>query len=176
MATARTQEWAALALVLGFASLIACGTADDVASQQLDEPVALQDQEDAVCGMVVSEQSAPRSQVVHGDGSRFFFCSLGDMLVYLDAPSPHGAPQSTFVEVMSPGEDPGQGHFGEHPWVRLEDAVYVVGVHRRGIMGEPVLAYARKDEAESVAVAHSGAQVLNSLELRAWWRDLATAR
>ena len=81
------------------------------------QPVAIADQEDEVCGMLVREQSAPRSQIVHRDGSRVFFCSLGDMLVHLGAPSPRGRAEALFVEVMAPHEDPMQTHAGPHEWV-----------------------------------------------------------
>jgi nitrous oxide reductase accessory protein NosL len=122
--------------------------------------------------MLVREQSAPRGQVVHRDGSRFFFCSLGDMLVHLSAPSPHGRTQAIFVEVMEPGEDPMQSHTGVHRWVPAQDAVFVVGIGRKGIMGEPVLSYADRSEAERAMQGHSGARMLDMAGLRDWWKAL----
>lgn len=139
------------------------------ATARMHEAAALTDQEGAVCGMLVRAQSAPRSQIVHRDGSRFFFCSLGDMLVHLGAPSPHGRAEAIFVEAMLPEEDPLQSHTGDHPWVPAEDATYVVGVARQGIMGEPVLAYATRGEAEAAMLEHGGAQLLDLPGLREWW-------
>ncbi len=152
--------------------LLSCGPTDEGDIGLPHQAVALDDQEDEVCGMLVREQSAPRSQVVHRDGSRFFFCSLADMLVHLSAPSPHGRTESVFVEVMKPEEDPMRTHTGIHPWVPAEDAVYVIGIERRGVMGEPVLVYAGRSEAERAMQGHNGARMLNLSGLRDWWKDL----
>jgi nitrous oxide reductase accessory protein NosL len=96
-------------------SLIGCDASNGDLEKHVRQAAPLLDQEDAVCGMLVREQSAPRGQVVHRDGTRFFFCSLGDMLVHIGAPFPHGRPQAIFVEVLKPEEDPMQSHTGEHP-------------------------------------------------------------
>jgi nitrous oxide reductase accessory protein NosL len=165
---------AAWAVVLLLAS--GCGPAADDAPRADDVPIAIADQEDAVCGMLVREQSAPRAQVVHRDGERAFFCSIGDLLVYLDAPSPHGPVRAIFVEVMEPGEDPARHHTGSHPWHEARSATYVVGVERPAIMGEPVLAYASAAEARSVAEAHAGARVLDFEALMDRWRERQAAR
>jgi nitrous oxide reductase accessory protein NosL len=133
------------------------------------QPVAIADQEDEVCGMLVREQSAPRSQIVHRDGSRVFFCSLGDMLVHLGAPSPRGRAEALFVEVMAPHEDPMQTHAGPHEWVEAHDAVYVVGIERRSIMGEPVLAYASEAHAKLAMQGRDGARMLDLPALESWW-------
>jgi nitrous oxide reductase accessory protein NosL len=162
--------------VLVALSLLSCGPADDGDAERERGPVALRDQEDEVCGMLVREQSAPRAQITHRDGSRFFFCSIGDMLVHLGAPSPHGRANAIFVEVMEPQEDPSQSHTGVHPWVLAEDAVYVVGVERPGIMGEPVLTYATRSNAERVIERHAGAQMLDVAGLREWWDAREAAR
>lgn len=141
-------------------------------SAQVYQSVALDDQEDEVCGMLVREQSAPRGQVVHRDGTRFFFCSLGDMLVHLRAPSPHGRTDAVFVEVMTSEEDPAQSHTEDHPWVPAADAIYVVGIERQRIMGKPVLAYANRREAELAMRGHEGAQILDLVALKKWWQSL----
>jgi nitrous oxide reductase accessory protein NosL len=156
------------AMLVGLA-LLGCGPADEGDVEGRHQAVALDEQEDEVCGMLVREQSAPRSQVIHRDGSRFFFCSLGDMLVYLSAPSPHGRVEAVFVEVMDPGEDPMQSHTGVHPWVAAADAIYVVGIERPAIMGDPVLAYADRSQAERAMQAHRGAKMLDMAGLRDWW-------
>lgn len=150
-------------------AMLGCGAADDDV-RHAHPPAALSDQEDAVCGMLVREQSAPRGQVVHRDGSRFFFCSIGDLLVHLSAPSPHGRADDVFVEVMDPSEDPGRAHTGEHAWLPVDEAVYVVGIDRPGIMGAPVLTYATRQAAEQVASKYPGARVLDAAALREWWK------
>lgn len=167
-----------LALVVSVALLmgLGCGPAADQQATHAYEAVALADQEDEVCGMLVREQTAPRAQVVHVDGSRFFFCSLGDMLVHMSAPSPNGRAEAVFVEVMTAGQDPMQSHTGVHPWVRAESAVYVVGIERQRIMGAPVLAYANEAEAIRAMQGHAGARKLDSSGLRDWWKAKQAAR
>lgn len=163
---------AALAMLL----CLACGADDERDATTAHSALPIADQEDAVCGMLVREQSAPRSQVVYRDGERLFFCSLGDMLVHLDAPSPHGRAETIFVEVMSPDQDPLETHTGEQPWLPADEAVYVVGVPREGIMGEPVLAYATRADAEQVARQYEGAELLELAGLRDWWQALSRSR
>jgi nitrous oxide reductase accessory protein NosL len=158
-----------VAAVLVALSLVSCGPADDGDTERAHGPVALGDQEDEVCGMLVREQPAPRSQVAHSDGSRFFFCSIGDMLVHLGAPSAHGRVEAIFVEVVEPQEDPSQPDTSAHPWVPAKEAIYVVGIERPGIMGEPVLSYAARSDAERVVARHAGAQILDVAGLREWW-------
>jgi nitrous oxide reductase accessory protein NosL len=173
---AQTMRCASVAWTLVLLALAGCGPSDDGDARHLHQAAALADQEDEVCGMLVRAQSAPRGQVVHRDGSRFFFCSLGDLLVHLGAPSPHGRTVAVFVEVMNPDENPMASHLDQHPWVLAEDAFYVIGIERQGIMGEPVLAYAERGAAESAAQGHTDARVLDLGGLRDWWKELEAAR
>ena len=163
-------------VALATLALLGCGLGDDVDSSARHQAVALEDQADPVCGMFVREQSAPRSQLVHRDGSRFFLCSLGDMLVHLDAPSPHGKAEAVFVEVMQTAEDPAQSHTGEHAWLPAEEAAYVVGIERRAIMGEPVLAYASRNEAEAAMKMYGGTALLDLPGLQDWWQATQAAK
>jgi nitrous oxide reductase accessory protein NosL len=133
--------------------------------------VSIDDREDPVCGMLVRNQSAPRGQVHHRDGTDLAFCSLGDLLVHLSAPSRHGEAVRVFVEVMRPDEDPLQSHTGAHPWAPASEVAFVVGVPREGIMGAPVLSYRDAATAAAVAEAHTGAQVLDFEALKRWWRE-----
>ena len=147
-----------------------CGRSDQAETGVSREPVAIDDQAGAVCGMLVRDQSAPRGQVIHRDGERSFLCSIGDLLAYLEVPSPRGRPLEVLVEVMEPDEDPLEAHTGSHPWLPAADAVYVVGIPRRGIMGAPVLVYRDVAAAEQVT-AGTSARVLGFDELKSWWAD-----
>ena len=118
----------------------------------------------AACGMVVREQPAPRGQVLHRDGTNPFFCSLGDMLHYLKAPSPHGRVTGVFVEVLDPNLDPMLLSSSPRPWLTADQAAFVVGFPREGFMGPPLLAYEKRTDAE--AAAKHGARVTD-------WRNLA---
>lgn len=149
-------------------SIAACGPAEEAGESVSVAPVAIDDQEGAVCGMLVRDQSAPRAQVIHRDGERSFLCSIGDLLAYLEVPSPSGEALEVLVEVMEPDEDPLASHPEPHPWMRAADAVYVIGIPRRGIMGEPVLVYVDIETAEQVT-AGTSARIVDFAELQRWW-------
>ncbi len=153
-----------------------CGPGDEGIDREAASPIELADQEDAVCGMLVREQSAPRAQVIHRDGERAFFCSVGDLLVHLSAPSPHGSVQVVFVEVLRADDDPQESHTAARPWRRAEEATYVIGIDRPSIMGASVLAYASVEDARLVASRHAGARVVDLAELKQWWRALQADR
>ncbi len=162
-------------LVLGLAISLASCTPEDSAQEATTlEPLAISDHEGAVCGMLVRDQSAPRGQVVHRDGERAFLCSIGDLLIYLEAPSPHGKPSQVLVEVMEPEEDPRESHTGPHPWIPAEEGVYVVGIERSGIMGAPVLVYRSRADAERVTLGTT-ARILDYEALRRWWSTRESA-
>jgi len=154
--------WAA-----GAAGLWTAGCAKEQSEQAAvhkQEAVAMGPATCAACGMVVSEQPAPRGQAVHRDGTREFFCSLADMVQYAEIPSPHGALTHAFVEALDPATDPLETDVAPRVWVDAEAAGYVLGVARKMIMGTPVLAYA--DAAQAKAVAESAGGTVHA------WADL----
>jgi copper chaperone NosL len=103
------------------------------------------------CGMVVREQPAPRAQVVHRDGKRVYFCSVGDMIQYTNTPSPHGKVKHIFVERQTVAVQPQIHDTHPHVWQDARTAHYVMGVKRSGIMGPPVLVFSSEDIAKQVA-------------------------
>ena len=117
------------------------------------------------CGMVVRDQPAPRGQVVHRDGTRAFFCSISDMVLYMETPSPHGKIQQSYVEVMDQAANPKNLDNSELEWASAEMAGYVLGFPRKGIMGEPVLVYKNNQIAVEVAETHDG-EAVNLSQLR----------
>lgn len=119
-------------------------------------PQAMDGHECAACGMTVRDQPSPRGQVLHRDGTRAFFCSIGDMVTYLAAPSPHGEPRGVWVEANDPAADPMPPDTAARPWVTAQSASYVLGVPRERIMGAPVVVYAARGDADRVAGAAPG--------------------
>ncbi len=109
----------------------------------------------AACGMVVREQPSPRAQLVHRDGTRAHFCSVGDLLTYHDTPSPHGKPAAAFVEANDP-KALDTNSKKVLLWLNSEAAHFVVGVQREGVMGLPTLAYDEAGAAQRVAKALGG--------------------
>lgn len=144
-----------VALLLALALVLGCGGAKQTSEVQAvaADPGGA---ECSVCGMVVREQPSPRGQVVHRDGSHAWFCSIGDLRAYLQTPGPRGAPIATFVEAMPAGVDLYQRDPAPRPWVRAEDATYVVGFQRIGVMGKPVGAFASVDGAAASAPGVEG--------------------
>jgi len=161
------SRWLAVALLMA----LGCGTGKQAESVAPAEAGPLADHEGAVCGMLVRTQSAPRGQVVHRDGTNLFFCSIGDLLVHLSAPSPHGRVVEVFVEVLEPDEDPNRPHLAPHPWLRADEVAFVIGIERPNIMGEPVLAYRDAEAASQVTARNAGAIVLGFDELKLWWSE-----
>jgi len=145
--------------------LAACGNSRQEAEQPLTWE-SIGTSECATCGMVVAEQPAPRGQLVHRDGTRTFFCSLGDLYHYQAAPSPHGKALAIFVEVLDPANDPLALDLAEQPWAPVGEASFVLGLKRVGIMGTPLVAYQSREDAEKTAQAH-GARSLD-------WASLAS--
>ena len=142
------------------ALLVLCGCAKNGdAGEAAATAHAIADHECAACGMVVREQNSPRGQLVHRDGTREFFCSVSDMLTYMEAPSPHGKVTSVFVESLAPQSAPAEFDISTRPWVPAEEASYVLGVDRPRVMGTPILVYEKTDDAKEVAGANSGTVV-----------------
>ncbi|HIF97283.1 MAG TPA: hypothetical protein EYQ54_09715 [Myxococcales bacterium] len=149
---------------------LACDSPEAPPSRPEIGPEAISNQEDAVCGMLVRGQSAPRAQVIHRDGTRAFFCSVADLLAYLEAPSPHGAVLRTYLEVMEPDESPAQSHTRAHPWSEAGQASFVVGLKRSSIMGAPVMVYRDPNAAALARGDHPNTHILDFDGLRGWWR------
>lgn len=147
-----------LALLLVAVVLSALGC-DDTRQQKAPVNTAAVDfehHECAACGMIVREQPAPRGQLVHRDGERAYFCSIADMLSYVDVPSPHGKPAAVYVETSSATEDLYAVTTAKRPWTDARTASYVTGIENPKIMGFPVLAYTSEESAKTVATSISG--------------------
>ncbi|HUH04234.1 MAG TPA: nitrous oxide reductase accessory protein NosL [Kofleriaceae bacterium] len=152
---------AAAALVLIGAS---CSRGGSGAAEVELHAEPIDGQECGACGMIVREQSAARAQLVHRDGTRHFFCSIGDLLAYLEAPSPHGAVRATYVETLDPNADPREFEVAPRPWVPAESAHFVTGVAKPRVMGRPVLVFETAETASAAATQYGGTVVP--------WRDL----
>jgi len=121
----------------------------------------------AACSMIVREQSAPRGQVIHRDGTRLYFCSVSDMLTYLQAPSPHGKVAAMWVETLDPAADPVAFDVSRHPWMDATRASYVLGVEKPRVMGVPIVAYASPEDAQRVVSRSEGAKFVDWETLKA---------
>jgi len=137
-----------LALIL---SLMACGSNDETAAAADLSAAPIAEHECAACGMILREQPAPRAELVHRDGERAFFCSIADLITYLEAPSPHGQPQAIYVEVMADDATPDHLSTEPRPLRLAQDVSFVYGDMHRPVMGEPVLTFTTRAAAELAA-------------------------
>jgi copper chaperone NosL len=120
------------------------------------------------CGMIVREQPIPRGQAIHRDGKRVFFCSLSDMLSYLQTPSPHGKAQAIYVEALEPSADPLPFATTLRPWIPAQEASFVLGVKKDRVMGTPLLSYASPADAQRWAKQHNAQALSWDALLPAW--------
>lgn len=141
------------------------GSKDSAAAAASAAPIGIS--ECAACGMVVREQPAPRGQVVHRDGTRVFLCSIGDLVQYLQSPSPHGSATDVFVEALGADDDPTAVDSRERSFIRADSASYVVGIKRPNVMGRPVLVY-ESEVSAAKARALPGAQPMTWAEVQRW--------
>ena len=140
------------ALALGALSAVACDKkAEAAAATASTSAAAIGIAECAACGMVVQEQPAPRGQLVHRDGTREHFCSIADLVQYLEAPSPHGKATAIFVEALEDDFDPASADAKARPWTAAKSATFVVGVERENVMGHAALSYERRAQADAAA-------------------------
>lgn len=137
----------------------ACHSSTETQAAAETSPLPLAGTECAACGMTVAEQPAPRGQVVHRDGTHAFFCSVADMVTYLESPSPHGAALGTFVEVLPLGTDPAETDMSQYPWTDAAQASFVVGEFERPVMGRPILTFEVESDAQEAAARLDGSVI-----------------
>lgn len=161
----------AVIALMALVVLAGCWSDEDEAQRATNSGAgSIADAEGAVCGMVIKDQPAPRAQVVHRDGTRLFLCGIADLMVHLEAPSPHGSPVAIFVEAMEAHEDPREIHLGDHEWIHAQDAIFRIGDQRPAmIMGRPAMVYRDRSTAEK-ALQHGPVEILDFEEFQAWWR------
>ncbi|CAM2069397.1 Nitrous oxide reductase accessory protein NosL [Sulfidibacter corallicola] len=123
------------------ATLLGCTVAESTAATVEASAEAIGPAECAACGMVVREQPAPRGQVVHRDGTRKHFCAVGDLVIYLEEPSPHGSVTHIFFEYFEPQTPIAEMGTAPRPWLKADEGAYIIAPDRQGIMGTPVLVY-----------------------------------
>jgi len=129
----------------------ACGSQETEQAPVNTESAPIAEHECATCGMILREQPAPRAELVHRDGTRAFFCSIADLVTYLEAPSPHGHPVAIYVEVMPDDASPDDLSSDIRPLRPAEQVSFVYGGLRRPVMGEPVLTFATGAAAQRAA-------------------------
>ncbi len=121
-----------------------------------DHAIHLDQQQCAVCGMLVADQPVPRVQLLHRDGTRAFLCSASELRPYLVTPSRHGKVRTVFMEALSPKASIHDLGILPRPWTNAQDAYYLLGGPQRKIMGESILVYETRHEAEAARLRLGG--------------------
>ncbi len=114
----------------------------------------------AACGMVVREQPAPRGQVIYRNGSRQFLCSTGDLVHFLEVPSPSGKPMAIYAEVMPDDHEAGTRDTAWQPWGEAGELFFVIDIEREGVMGKPALTFNTQEAAGKAAKKFTGKVVI----------------
>jgi nitrous oxide reductase accessory protein NosL len=89
---------------------------------------------------------------------------LGDLIHYLESPSPHGAPRGVFVEAVETSANPTSIDTRERGWIAAPAAVYLTGIERPHVMGPGLVAYSSAQAASEAAQRYGGRA--------AAWREL----
>ncbi len=165
MSTCTTLLLAAL-LLASSVGTVACSSKKAASQSAAHQAEDMQGHECAACGMIVRDQPAPRGQLVHNDGTRLFFCSVSDMITYLEAPSPHGKAVAIFAESMDQDSDPLAANVKPQPWLDATTASYVVGFEKQ-VMGDPILSYST-DANATAKTSQISDEVMDWKALRTW--------
>ncbi len=110
------------------------------------------------CAMYVLEQPGPRGQLVYRDGSRRYFCSIGDLLAILTLPSPLGEPRQIWIEAMPADMVLADNNTEPQLWIKVNQAHFVVGIERRGVMGMPAVSLASSEDAK-IFIGRNGGEL-----------------
>lgn len=131
-------------LLFLFLAFISCGSFVSLEKSETHVALPMGSAECSSCGMILRDQPPPRGQLIHRDGEHVFFCSIGDLIHYMETPSPHGAVQEVFIEGLSVDYDFYTNDVSELSWFPTHELAFQVGVERPGIMGVPILAFPKE--------------------------------
>lgn len=143
------------AFPLLLASLALAGCKEELA--QAPDPVSLN--AEAVgfyCQMNLLEHDGPKAQI-HLDGmpAPIFLSQVRDAIAYMRMPEQSHAITAVYVNDMSQAES--WARPGADNWMRIEDAVFVLGSRQIGGMGAPeVVPFSDRADAEGFAAEHGG--------------------
>jgi copper chaperone NosL len=105
-----------------------------------------------VCGMIIVDFPGAKAQIHYKDGKYSVFCSTLDMFLFYFQPDRPANISAIYVNDMGKA-DP------VHPkgyWVDAEKAVYAQGGDVMGPMGEALIPFADKKDAELYRKKHGG--------------------
>lgn len=106
----------------------------------------------AVCGMIIVDFPGAKGQIHYRNGRVDFFCSTIDMLLFYLQPDRPSNISVVFVNDMGKAD-------WKHPvnyWIDAKEAVYVHGADVMGPMGEALVPFSDRKDAEEYIKRHGG--------------------
>ena len=112
------------------------------------------------CQMNLAEHGGPKAQIhLKGYLVPLFFSQVRDALAYMKGPERDAEILVAYVSDM--GAAPSWDAPGVDNWIRMDEAVFVVGADVKGGMGAPeIVPFASRAAADAFAAKH-GAEVMN---------------
>ena len=107
----------------------------------------------SVCGMFVAKYPSWITQVLHDDGTVYFFDGIKDMLAYYLAPQKYGNQQKDSIKEIWVKD------YYSLNWLHAQEAYYVSGSDVYGPMGHELIPFHSRKAAESFLKDHKGKQV-----------------
>jgi copper chaperone NosL len=110
----------------------------------------------SVCGMIIVDFPGSKAQIHYKRGRPDAFCSTLDMFLFYLQPDRPGNIEVIYVNDMG---KPDPEHQPEHPqghWIDAQKAFYVYGGDVMGPMGELLIPFSERRDAESYSVKHGG--------------------
>lgn len=107
------------------------------------------------CGMLLSEHTGPKGQILLGSGKPVWFTSVRDTFTFLQLPEEPKDVAGIYVSDM--GAAPSWENPGDDNWIAAADALYVIESDRAGGMGgAEAVPFGKQDAAAAFVAAHGG--------------------
>lgn len=142
------KHWLLTAAIAGL--LISGCTRDNGKKPQ---PVELsRDHACAVCGMIIVDFPGAKAQIHYKDRTYSVFCSTLDLFLFYHQPDRPANIRALYVNDMGKADQARpRGH-----WINADSALYVQGGDVMGPMGEALVPFGAKDDAEAYRKKHGG--------------------
>lgn len=142
-----------LALPLAVALILAACSKEDAAAPS---PLTLaSDATGHYCGMLLSEHTGPKGQILLSGGKPVWFTSVRDTFTFLRLPEEPKDVAAVYVSDM--GAAPSWEKPGDDNWIAAAEAVYVIESDREGGMGgAEAVPFGKQDAAAAFVAAHGG--------------------
>ncbi|WP_318245674.1 nitrous oxide reductase accessory protein NosL [Halomonas denitrificans] len=138
--------------------LIALSACSDSQNSSTAGPVPIgQDDICHVCGMVMTDVPGPKGELsFQGESSPLKFCSVSEMMIFLQQPENADRRATAWVHDMGSGD---WLRPESHTFIDAQSAWYVSGHSRRGGMGHALASFAERNDAVRFQQRYGGSLV-----------------